>query len=115
VTVLERATKLAFLEPEPGSEHAIAWQQYLVNVQLDPAAPPPPGWLEQPKYRCPQAFGEIKLGLELLMKGMGVEGLHPVERVQCDKGESAEGNDVFIAPHTIMLVGTYDIRRTCYR
>ena len=80
MTVLERAIKLAFVDPEDSSEYTRAWSHYYIASSTNPGTQIPPAWLDQPKYRCPKDYAETKLGLDQLISGMGAEGIFPVDR-----------------------------------
>lgn len=82
---MERASKLAFRDPEEGSEYSKAWSSYSVALNTSnsvTSVPMPPPWLDQPKYRCPTEYRETKLGLDLFIESMGTEGIFPVDRVR---------------------------------
>lgn len=95
VIILERASKLAFQEPEESSEYARAHRSYIHNQH---PGRPPPGYLEQPKYRVPTAYAETKMGLEMLVRSCGGDGVGPIERVKRGQGE------VVISPAVILFV-----------
>ncbi|EIW71126.1 hypothetical protein TREMEDRAFT_27564, partial [Tremella mesenterica DSM 1558] len=80
VAILERASKLAFVDVEDGSEYARQWASYHLIAQSDPSTPQPPPWLEQPRYRCPTAYAETKLGLELVISTWGEDAIFPPDR-----------------------------------
>lgn len=103
LTLLERAAKLAFLDPEENSEWNRAWQAYDRTVQDNPSAPPPPPWLNQPRYRCPQAHTETKLGLDQFLANMGDEGVSPVDRMRNYQVDKA-GRGLDIPTECIILV-----------
>ncbi|KAK4684738.1 hypothetical protein P7C73_g5431, partial [Tremellales sp. Uapishka_1] len=96
VALLERACKLAFLEPESASPYSTAWTAFAAN----PVSTPPPAWLDTPEFRNPTAFEESKLGLQQLVLSMGEEGVSPVER---KKRADVDNVELFIPTHTIML------------
>jgi hypothetical protein len=102
VTILERASKLAFLDPEESSEYAKAQSAYSVALTTNPCAPPPAPWLDQPKYRCPKDYRETKLALDQFVESMGVDGVFPVDRKR--NAEIDGGEEPFISSHTILMV-----------
>lgn len=84
VTILERASKLAFLKPSRDSDYTKAWKEYTNalrsgNSQASPPSPPPV-YLNQPKHRNPKEYRECLLALNNLRKSLGVEGISPLER-----------------------------------
>lgn len=100
--ILERASKLAFVDPEEDSEYSRAWSQYFLSSPTNPHLTTPPPWLDQPKYRCPKDYAETKLALDQLRDTMGVDGIFPVDR---RNNAAIDGVDApTIIPHTIMLV-----------
>jgi hypothetical protein len=102
VTILERASKLAFLDPEESSEYATAYASYTHARATNPSVPPPPPWLEQPKYRCPKDYRETKLGLDQFVETMGVDGIFPVDRKR--NAEIDQAPEPFISSHTVLMV-----------
>ncbi|ORY20914.1 hypothetical protein BCR39DRAFT_554526 [Naematelia encephala] len=80
VTLLERATKLAYKEPEEDSEYVRQWNAYYIDSQKNPSVVSPPAYLEQPKYRCPTDYTETKLGLDQFITHLGEEGISPIDR-----------------------------------
>ena len=93
--ILERASKLAFQEPESDSEYTRAHRSYVHNQH---PGRPPPGYLEQPKYRVPAAYAATKLGLDMLVRSCGGDGVGPIEQVLRGKGE------VVISPAVVLFV-----------
>lgn len=102
VTILERASKLAFLDPEETSEYAKAHSAYSVALATHPSPPLPAPWLDQPKYRCPKDYRETKLALDQFVESMGVDGVFPVDRKR--NAEIDGGEEPFISSHTILMV-----------
>lgn len=100
--VLERASKLAFLDPDESSDYARGWAMYHANSPAHPETPPPPAWLDQPQHRSPKDFAEVKLALEQVMSHMGPDGIFPVDRRRTAEIEGAE--EPSITPHTVMIV-----------
>ena len=100
--MLERASKLAFLSPEPTSEYARAWSAYFAQSASNPSLATPPAWLDQPKYRSPTDYAEIKFGMEQMMEQMGDDGVYPLDRRRNAEMQGLE--KPIIVPHTIMLV-----------
>lgn len=112
MTILERTTKLALIEPEPESPYTQAWTLYntspsspLVHPDhlangtssflLSPQATmrvKPPGYLDQPRYRCPKAFAEVQFALDRLLNSCGVDGVDPIERMRAMPNGSANGS-----------------------
>ncbi|WWD21638.1 hypothetical protein CI109_106124 [Kwoniella shandongensis] len=103
VTLLERASKLAFLEPADDSEYSTAWTAYASNLNSTNGQKliPPPAWLNQPKYRNPKDYNEVKYGLEKFMESLGVDGISPLERQENANVEGA--TQPVITSHTIQL------------
>ncbi|KAL7419330.1 hypothetical protein Q5752_006168 [Cryptotrichosporon argae] len=101
VTVLERASKLLFRDPEPDSPYQVAWDHYHQAVLHDPSTPPPSPHLEQPRYRVPRAYEEAWRGLAHLIASMGDNGVFPVERRR--QAEQAGLPEVEISYNVIML------------
>ncbi|KAK8847547.1 hypothetical protein IAR55_005405 [Kwoniella newhampshirensis] len=103
VTLLERASKLAFLEPTNDSEYTIAWTQYAtaLNSPSSQNPTPPPAWLNQPKYRNPKDFTECKIGLDKYIESLGVDGVSPIERQQTARAEGV--TEPVVTSHTILL------------
>lgn len=99
--ILERASKLAFFDPEDNSEYANAWGTYSVRVQAVPNTPKPPAWLDQPKYRCPKDYRETKLGLDQLISSLGQDGIFPTDRKR--NAELDGGPEPFIPTPVILL------------
>lgn len=110
LTLLERASKLAFLDPEDTSEYANAWATYSVRSHGMPGNPPPPAWLDQPKYRCPKDYRETKLGLDQVINSMGPDGIFPADRKR--NAELDGGPEPFISSHVILLV-SLQVRPHC--
>ncbi len=117
MTVLERSSKLAFLDPEETSEYSRAWSAYSSTFTLEDgsglattSSPPPPPWLNQPKYRNPKDYRETKLAWEQIILGWGDDGVFPVDRKM--KSDMEGHVEIFIPSHTIMLV-SYWIEKTC--
>jgi hypothetical protein len=102
VVILERASKLVFLDPEDQSEHSRQWQSY----RSDPnTIQHPGGYLEQPQYRCPEAFQETKLGLEMLVRSCGEDGVFPVD---VKRNATMDGQEeVVISPAVIIFVSPF--------
>jgi hypothetical protein len=100
--ILERASKLAFVDPEEDSEYSRAWSHYFLTSPTNPHLATPPAWLDQPKYRCPKHYAETKLALDQLRDTMGVDGIFPVDRRNNAVIDGAEVPTII--PHTIMLV-----------
>ncbi|KAK1921689.1 hypothetical protein DB88DRAFT_443137, partial [Papiliotrema laurentii] len=101
VVILERASKLAFIDPEEDSEYARAWSTYFMQSPHNPRLSNPPAWLDQPKYRCPKDYSETKLALDQLQSHMGVDGIFPVDRRRNAQIDGAD--EPAITPHTIKL------------
>lgn len=97
--ILERASKLVFIDPEESSEHSRQWSRY----PSDPIAhQSPPGYLEQPRYRCPEAFAKTKLGLEQLILACEEDGVFPVDKKRNATMDGKE--EVVISPAVIIFV-----------
>lgn len=96
VVILERASKLVFLDPEDSSEHARAHRSY---AQIPHPGRPPHGYLEQPKYRVPAAYAETKLALGLLLDSCGEDGVFPVDKIS-----AAVGGEMVISPGVMIFV-----------
>lgn len=100
--ILERASKLAFLDPDEESDYAKAWcKHHLTSGPHNPHLAAPPAWLDQPKYRCPKDYAEVRLALDQLKENMGDDGIFPVDRRR--NAEIDGGEEPSITPHTIML------------
>lgn len=80
-TVLERASKIVFLEPEQGSPYKIAWSQYSASFQQDKSLSPPADYLNQPKFRNPKDHMECVKAIEEIIKSNGEEGIFPPTRM----------------------------------
>ena len=100
--ILERASKLAFVDPEEDSEYGRAWAKYFLLAPANPQLATPPAWLDQPKYRCPKDYAETKLALDQLKSNLGVEGIFPVDRRRNAEIDGAEEPQV--TPHIIAIV-----------
>jgi hypothetical protein len=103
--ILERASKLTFIDPDEDSDYAKAWSRYHMHTNPPHAnsnLASPPAWLDQPKYRCPKDFAEVRLALDQLRENMGTDGIFPVDRRR--NAEIDGGEEPSITPHTIMLV-----------
>ena len=105
ISILERTTKLAFIDPEENSQFAISWSQYHYALQTDPArATKPPAYLDQPRYRCPKAFTEIVWALEQLLTSCGEDGIDPAERVRRSSQGQVHDPEVQVPPPVVMFV-----------
>ncbi|ODO08602.1 hypothetical protein L198_00333 [Cryptococcus wingfieldii CBS 7118] len=105
VTVLERTSKLAFLDPDDDSEYSRVWTEY-ANLSSSPSSAPPaslpPSWLNQPKYRNPKDYNECSFALEQLRRELGVDGIFPVERKNRANNEGIElvfGSKIVLLHH----------------
>ncbi|ODO07861.1 hypothetical protein I350_03441 [Cryptococcus amylolentus CBS 6273] len=105
VTVLERTSKLAFLDPDDDSEYSRVWTEY-ANLLSSPSsassASLPPSWLNQPKYRNPKDYNECYFALEQLRRELGVDGISPVERKNRADNEGIElvfGSKIVLLHH----------------
>ncbi|BEI88355.1 uncharacterized protein CcaverHIS019_0110730 [Cutaneotrichosporon cavernicola] len=91
VVILERASKLSFLEPADDSPYAQAWNQYRLTLHRDPMQAPPPEHLNQPRFRNPRDYRECLLAIDQLVAVLGVDGVFPVERnVQAQQNGAPE-------------------------
>ncbi|TYJ56048.1 hypothetical protein B9479_003291 [Cryptococcus floricola] len=105
VTVLERTSKLAFLDPDDDSEYSRVWTEYanlLSSPNSAPSASLPPSWLNQPKYRNPKDYNECSFALEQLRRELGVDGIFPVERKNRADNEGIElvfGSKIVLLHH----------------
>jgi hypothetical protein len=100
--ILERSSKLAFVDPEEDSEYSRAWNIYFLQAPHNPQLASPPAWLDQPKYRCPKDYAEVKFALQQLKSNLGEEGIFPVDRRMNAKNDGAD--EPQITPHTIAIV-----------
>jgi hypothetical protein len=80
VVILERASKLPFLEPADDSPYTQAWNQYHLTLHRDPMQSPPPEHLNQPRFRNPRDYRESLLAIDQLVQGLGADGVFPVVR-----------------------------------
>ncbi|WWC68074.1 uncharacterized protein I206_101993 [Kwoniella pini CBS 10737] len=106
VTILERASKLAFLTPTDDSEYTQAWTAYAsaLGTSSSTGSPPPklpPGWLNQPKYRNSKDYDDCSRALTHYIDSLGVEGISPVERRKMAEQEGSV--EPVIKSHTILL------------
>ncbi|KAK6903579.1 hypothetical protein I203_107084 [Kwoniella mangroviensis CBS 8507] len=102
VAILERASKLAFLTPTDDSEYSQAWHSYATALSNGSPQPnPPPGWLNQPKYRNSKDYDDCLRALNQYIKSLGVDGVSPVERRQLAQQEGSI--EPVIRSHTILL------------
>ncbi|OXC70566.1 hypothetical protein AYX13_01043 [Cryptococcus neoformans] len=102
VTILERASKLVFLEAEGDSDYSQAWADYLCLLSTPGAqsASPPPLYLNQPKYRNPKDYNECLFALNKLKTNLGVDGVSILER---KKMADVEGAELVFATKLILL------------
>ncbi|WVO16679.1 hypothetical protein L204_104359 [Cryptococcus depauperatus] len=102
LTILERTSKLAFLDPDPISDYSRAWLEYtnLLSGPNAPTASPPPQWLNQPKYRNPKEYNDCLSALSRLRESLGADGLSPVEM---KKAADADGVELVIDAKNILL------------
>jgi hypothetical protein len=98
--ILERAAKLAFLDPTDDGDYARTWTAYSLSHPSAPA-PSPAAWLDQPKFRCPGEYGTVKLALDQFVSSMGVEGIFPVDRKRNAQIDRAA--EPFISSHTVVM------------
>lgn len=80
VAILERASKLSFLEPAEDSPYTQAWNQYHLTLHRDPYQTPPAETLNQPKYRNPGDYRECLLAIEQMVSALGENGVFPIVR-----------------------------------
>lgn len=80
VAILERSSKLAFLEPAEDSPYSQAWNQYHLTLHRDPMQSRPLETLNQPKFRNPRDYRECLLAIDQLVAGLGEDGVFPVTR-----------------------------------
>lgn len=101
VIILERASKLAYLEPDDDSPYAQAWNKYHLTLHRDPDQPKPPVYLDQPKYRNPGRFRGVLLAIEQFTNCLGEDGVFPVtRRAHAEQDGQPEPE---ITPATLML------------
>lgn len=79
VVILERASKLPFMEPADDSPYTQAWNQYHLTLRGEPMATPPEH-LNQPQFRNPRDYHECRLAIDQLVQGLGADGVFPVAR-----------------------------------
>ncbi|WVW78287.1 hypothetical protein I302_100241 [Kwoniella bestiolae CBS 10118] len=102
VAILERASKLAFLTPTDDSEYSQAWHSYATSLSNGSPPPnPPPGWLNQPKYRNSKDYDECSRALKQYIESLGIDGVSPIERRQQALQEGSI--EPVIRSHTILL------------
>lgn len=106
VTILERASKLAFLEAEEDSDYSRAWAEYLSVLGTPDAqsASPPPLYLNQPKYRNPKSYRDCLFALNKLKENLGVDGMSILER---KKLADVEGAELVFGTKQILLVNCH--------
>ncbi|WVQ75879.1 hypothetical protein IAR50_005513 [Cryptococcus sp. DSM 104548] len=93
VTVLERTSKLAFLDADDDSEYTRIWTEYanlLASPSTASSALLPPSWLNQPKFRNPKDYKECSFALEQLRRELGEDGIFPVDRKNRADNEGIE-------------------------
>ncbi|KIR41067.1 hypothetical protein I307_03231 [Cryptococcus deuterogattii 99/473] len=92
VTILERASKLAFLEAEDDSDYSRAWAEYLSVLGTPDAqsTSPPPLYLNQPKYRNPRGYRDCLFALNKLKENLGADGMSILEKKKLADVEGAE-------------------------
>lgn len=101
VIMLERASKLAYLDPDDDSPYAQAWNKYHLTLHRDPDQPKPPAYLDQSKYRNPGRFRGCLLAIEQFTNLLGEDGVFPVtRRAHADQDGQPEPE---ITPATLML------------
>ncbi|CAK9784910.1 unnamed protein product [Cutaneotrichosporon oleaginosum] len=89
VVILERASKLPFLEPAEDSPYIQAWNQYHLLVHRNPLQAPPPECLNQPQYRNPRDYRECLHAIDSHVQGLGPDGVFPVVRKMQAQQEGA--------------------------
>lgn len=101
VIILERAAKLAYLDPDDDSPYSQAWNKYHLTLHRDPDQPKPPAYLDQPKYRNPNRFRGCLLAIERFTNCLGEDGVFPVtRRAHAEQDGQPEPE---IEPATLML------------
>lgn len=92
VTILERASKMALLDPAEDSEHAKAWTAYAAAAAIPHnsgvSATLPPPWLEQPKYRVPVEYAAVRFAVEQMQTSMGDDGVFPLDRSRREESDN---------------------------
>ncbi|WWC86753.1 uncharacterized protein L201_001631 [Kwoniella dendrophila CBS 6074] len=106
VTILERASKLAFLSPAVDSEYTQAWNSFgnklsQSSTSGSPQPNPPPAWMNQPKYKNPKDYEECSKALKHYMISLGIDGISPIERRRMAESEGSV--EPVIKSHTVLL------------
>lgn len=86
---MERASKIAFKNPEKDSPYDTAWSQFTIAFQQDASLPTPPDYLNQPKFRNPRSYHECILAVEAIVKSNGDDGIFPPTRRAQALGDGA--------------------------
>jgi hypothetical protein len=61
---------------------------------------PPPGYLEQPRYRVPAAFKETRLGLDMLLAACGEDGVFPLDQ---KRNATMDGREEVVIPPAVII------------
>jgi hypothetical protein len=101
LTILDRATKIAFLDPAEDGEYAQAVSAHAMSRASAPV-PPPAAWMDQPRYRCPEEYRIVKFALDQFTQNLGDEGIFPVDRKRTAQLEGAD--EPFISSHMVSIV-----------
>lgn len=104
LTILDRATKIAFMDPTEDSEYSQAWSAHAMS-HPSASIPPPPVWMDQPRYRCPEEYRLVKFALDQYSQSLGTEGIFPVDRKRNAQMEGAV--EPFISSHVMSLVSSF--------
>lgn len=91
-TILERSSKIIFLEPEKDSPYQTAWNQYTLSFQQE-GSQAPPEYLNQAKFRSPKEYQECILAIDQVIKRNGDDGIFPPTRravAQADRAPEPE-------------------------